>query len=269
MNRPENKTIIVNSQELDYIVFGRGDTPLIILPGINDSLRPVQRQAVSLSWQYDQFTEDFTVYIFSRSKNLAPSSSIREMAQTQGLALKTLGLTRAAVLGSSMGGMLAQYLAIDFPEQVASLALAVTTANVTEKMKAILNHWVSLAEANEGDHLVTEILEKTFTPAKINEYKPLYPMIKKINRPNSYQSFIIQARACMNHQALSELPKISQPTLILGGTEDQIVGQRAAEEMAALIPKSQLALFEGYGHGAQEETKEFNQRLFRFLVEWK
>ncbi len=267
MNRPEIKQISTYHGQLEYIVFGRGQEPLIVLPGINDSLRPVQKQAASLAYQYKQFVENFRIYIFSRSSSLAQGTTTRQMAADQGLAMVQLGIAKAAVLGCSMGGMIAQYLAIDYPQLVGSLVLAVTTGGPTKALVAVLNHWITLAETGQGDQLTIDMFEKTFTAAQIDQYRPLYPMIQKINRPDSYDSFLIQARACMNHNALAELNQISQPTLVIGGTADEIVGKESLEQMAAIIPRARLISFENLGHGVQEETTEFNERVFEFFKE--
>ena len=63
------------------------------------------------------------------------------------------------------------------------------------------------------------------------------------------------------------LPEISCPVLIIGGSEDRIVGAKASVEMHKRIPHSKLHIYEGLGHGAYEEAKDFNQRIYDFLKE--
>lgn len=70
---------------------------------------------------------------------------------------------------------------------------------------------------------------------------------------------------CLTHDAWEELPRISCPVLILGGDEDKIVGTNAAPEMADKIKQSKLIIYEGLGHGAYEETKDFNRQVLDFL----
>lgn len=57
-------------------------------------------------------------------------------------------------------------------------------------------------------------------------------LITKIGRPESLDRFIIQAHACLNHNAYKELNRISCPTLVIGGDSDKVVGENTSEEMA-------------------------------------
>ena len=63
------------------------------------------------------------------------------------------------------------------------------------------------------------------------------------------------------------LHEIACPTLIIAGEEDRIVGVQASYDMNREIPDSRLHVYKRLGHGAYEEAKDFNQRVFGFLVE--
>ena len=75
------------------------------------------------------------VYIFSRKSNLKYGYSTREMAKDQANAMKAIGISNAMIVGVSQGGMIAQYLAIDYPELVKKLVLAVTVSRKIEQWK--------------------------------------------------------------------------------------------------------------------------------------
>jgi pimeloyl-ACP methyl ester carboxylesterase len=109
---------VLDNDTMNYIMFGKGTKPLVILPGLGDGLSPVhgQLQAVIFAINYKKFAEQFKVYIFSRKNSLTENYSTRDMAEDQAEAMKTLGLSKAYVMGVSQGGMIAQYLAMDHPE---------------------------------------------------------------------------------------------------------------------------------------------------------
>ena len=70
----------------------------------------------------------------------------------------------------------------------------------------------------------------------------------------------------MSHDAYGELDRITCPTLVIGGDSDNVVGRNSSEEMAERIKDSILVVYEGLGHGAYEETKDFNLQVERFLL---
>ena len=68
----------------------------------------------------------------------------------------------------------------------------------------------------------------------------------------------------MHFDARKELPMITAPTLIIAGSEDQTVGNYAAEELKQGISGSELFVYEGLGHGAYEEAKDFYDRVLAY-----
>ena len=119
----ESKLNLLNMQ-FDYITFGRGAKPLIMIQGLNT--RGIKGAAFSLAYMYRTFTKDYTVYLFDRRPVLHDGITVREMASDIAAAMDALGIRNADVLGVSQGGMIAQYLAIDRPDLVRKLVLAVT-----------------------------------------------------------------------------------------------------------------------------------------------
>ena len=75
------------------------------------------------------------------------------------------------------------------------------------------------------------------------------------------------AESCLTHNAYEELSGISCPVLILGGGDDKIVGTDAAPEMAEKIKQCKMIIYEGLGHGAYDETEDFNRQVMDFLNE--
>ena len=124
----KNGKLKLDDAEMDYIRFGSGPQTLVMLPGLGDGLRTVKGTAVPMAAMYRAFAGDFTVYAFSRKSPLPEGYTTRDMARDQAAAMEDLGIERAHIFGVSMGGMIAQWLAIDHPEKVERLVLAVTSA---------------------------------------------------------------------------------------------------------------------------------------------
>ncbi|MCG8512670.1 MAG: alpha/beta hydrolase [Halanaerobiales bacterium] len=267
-NKPEGKKVKIGNTDMDYVVFGQGQKPLIILPGLGDGLKTVkgQLQAWLLANYYKQFGKEFKIYIFSRKNQLIEGYSIREMARDQRAVIEKLGIKNADVMGISQGGMIAQFLAIDYPELVKKLIIGVSVSRQNETIQRVVKSWIHLAESNDYKALTIDTMEKTFSEKHLKKYRVFYPIISRIGKPKSFSRFLIQAKACLNHNAYEELEQIKCPTLIIGGDSDKVVGKNSSEEMAKQIENSKLVVYKGIGHGAYEETKDFNRQVIIFLL---
>ena len=250
---------------MSYASFGSGEKHLIVLPGLSDGLATVEGKALLLTGPYRPFLRDFTVHMFSRREPLPAGHSIRDMAADQAEALRALGIERTAVLGVSEGGMIAQYLAIDHPELVEKLVLAVTAPCVNDVIRSCLPGWIDMAERGDHKALMIDTAERSYSPARLRKYRKLYPLLGRVGKPKSYDRFLVNARATLAFDASDELSRIACPTLILGGEEDRIVGPKASGELFEGIPKSRLFLYPDLGHAVYEEAKDFNERVFGFL----
>ena len=263
----KNGQVPVGNTRMQYVRFGSGEKRFVILPGLSDGLATVKGKALLLAKPYTSFFDRYTVYMFSRRDDLPAGCSIRDMAADQAEAMRALGMERAAVMGVSQGGMIAQYLAADRPELVEKLVLAVTAPNANDTVRACVDRWIGFAE--QGDHraLMADTAEKTYSGAYLRRYRRLVPLVSAFTKPASYARFLANARAILGFDALDALPRIQCPTLIVGGAEDKTVGADAAPALHEMIAGSALYVYPGLGHGLYEEAKDFNPRVCRFLTE--
>ena len=250
---------------MSYVSFGSGPRILIILPGLSDGLATVEGKALLLAGPYTPYFKEFTIYMFSRKEPLPQGHSIRDMAADQAEALRALGMERTCVLGVSEGGMVAQYLAIDHPELVEKLVLAVTAPRVNDVIQSCVPGWMDMAARCDHKALMIDTAERSYSPARLKKYRKLYPLLGRVGKPGTYDRFLINARAILAFDASNELSKITCPTLILGGEEDRIVGAETSRLLAERIPGSTLFLYPGLGHATYEEAEDFYGRVFAFL----
>ena len=123
---PKNGTLRISDASMDYIRFGSGKKALVLLSGLGDGLKTVKGTALPMSLMYRSFGRHYTVYAFSRRNAPPEGFNTRDMARDVKAAMDALGIQKAHVFGVSMGGMIAQHLAADYPEAVEKLVLAVT-----------------------------------------------------------------------------------------------------------------------------------------------
>lgn len=260
-----NGEVPLDGTQMSYASFGHGSRTLILLPGLSDGLATVKGKALLLAKPFTSFFEAYKVYLFSRKDDMPRGYSIRDMARDQAEAMDRLGIKKACVLGVSQGGMIAQYLAIDCPQRVEKLVLAVTAPRVTPMIRECVARWLDLAQQGRHKELMMDTAEKSYSEQYLKKYRKLYPLLGWVGKPKSYDRFLINGNAILGFDAWDELDRIACPTLILGGEGDRTVGIQGSYEMNRRIADSQLYVYPDFGHGAYEEAEDFYPRVFRFL----
>ena len=262
----KNGTLETDGTEMDYIRFGIGKRTLVILPGLGDGLRTVKGTALPMAFMYRAFAKDFTVYAFSRKNELPQGYTTCDMARDQAEAMVQLGIQKADIFGVSMGGMIAQHLAIDYPEKVGKLILTVTSSRPNPILAESIDEWVSCAKRGDHTAFMDSNVRRIYSEDYYRKNKWLVPIMGKLTKPKSYERFYIQADACLRHDAYESLCHIKLPTLVIGGEQDHALGGDASREIAEKIPNAQPLMYEQWGHGLYEEAKDFNQTVLNYLA---
>lgn len=261
----KNGTIQLENSEMDYVCYGTGDKILIMLPGLGDALRSIKGTALPFAMAYHKHSGDYKVYMFSRKHPIEEGYSTRDMARDMAKAMQILGIKKADIVGVSQGGMISQYLAIDYPELVRKLVLVVTTAHANETLITTVNRWIEMAKSDNYKDIMLDTTRKSYSEAYLEKHKKIIPLLGKVGKPKDFSRFLIQAEACKKHDASAELHKISCPTFIVGGDSDQIVGSDSSAELAEMISRSELLIYEGLGHATYEEAEDFFEKVLEFL----
>ena len=262
----KNNIIKIDHTDMNYISFGEGSRNLIILPGLGDSLKNTKGLAHAYALAYRLFAREYKVYVFSRKNKLPEDYSTRDMAEEQVQVMKRLGIEKADFMGISMGGMICQYIAIDHPETVNRLVLVATMSEPNEIMTDSIITWQQMARKKDFQSLMTSISERMYTDEYMKKLKVVLPLTATVGAPKSYDRFFVMARACRKHNAYNELEKITAPTLVIGGELDATLGADPSRTIAERISGSQLYMYEEYGHGMYEEAKDFQERVYAFLI---
>ena len=260
----KNGSVTIGDTDMYYVSFGIGEKKLVVLPGLSDGLATVKGKALILSLPYRKFFRDYTVYIFSRRNDMPEGYTIRNMSEDQVLAMRELNIDQAYLLGVSQGGMIAQYMAIDYPEMVTKLILAVTAPNANTVVKENVSSWIDMVKRDDHTALMVDTAEKMYSEKYLQKSRKYFPVLASLTKPRTYERFLRNAYAILKFDCRQELSKISCPTLIIAGSDDDTVGNDAAEEMSMAIADSQLYVYEGLGHAAFEEADDFYERIRAF-----
>jgi pimeloyl-ACP methyl ester carboxylesterase len=262
MYHAKERKLNIQNMQFDYITFGNGSKPLIMIQGLGT--RGIKGAAFSLAWMYRIFAKDYTVYLFDRRPIVYEGITVRDMALDIACAMDQLHIKNANVFGVSQGGMIAQYLAIDRPDLVKKLVLAVTLSKNNDTLEKVVRSWIDMTKRGAMKNLVADMAEKMYSDAYVKRYRPLIPLLALLQKPKDVQRFVILAEACLTCQTYELLDRIHCPTLVLGGQEDKVVTGLASEEIAKKLG-CDMYMYDDLGHAAYEEAKDFNQRVYDFL----
>ena len=261
---PKTRVADINSY---YETRGDGE-PLVLIMGLGGGS--------SMWWkQVDFFSARFHVITFDsrgvgRSDKPDTPYSMGMLVDAAAGLMKELGIASAHVYGVSMGGMVAQELALRHPKLVSSLVLGATTCGGPHAVMAdqeTLQRLCSIMTLS-ADEAVKVSTSVTFSasfiqrqPEKIKE-----GLIKGTESPPSPTGFKRQAEAVAGFETYDRLPQIRVPTLILAGTADQLIPVENSRLLASRISGAELVLFEGAGHGyLWEAEEEANHVVHGFL----
>jgi len=262
----KNGSIPIGDTHMDYIAFGSGNRNLVMIPGLGEALQSIKGTALPFALMYRKLAKRYRVTVFARREQLPESFSTRNMAADIHYGMEHLGISSACVIGVSLGGMIAQHLAIDHPHRVEKLILTVTLPRQNPTLRSTLTQWMEMARQGDIPGIMADTALKSYTPAKCT--KPLmwsYRLIGRMIKRSKTTRFLTMSEAGLQHDAYHRLHEITCPTLIIGGSLDEIVDGSASEEMHRLIPHSRLYMYEQYGHGLYEEAPDFIDRIIEFF----
>jgi 3-oxoadipate enol-lactonase len=159
--------------------------------------------------------------------------------------LDAVGVSRAHVMGASLGGMIAQLVALEHPSRVDRLVLACTTPGGAEAypLPEVLTRLLEAAT------LPQEEATRRFTANALARPGPVDEIVaRRMARPQALPAWSWQAAASQTHDAYGRLGEITAPTLVLHGTADRVVDVRNASLLAERIPDARLKLLPELGH---------------------
>lgn len=248
---------------MDYIKFGNGAENFVILPGL--SIHSIMRYAQGIKEAYENFTDKYTVYVFDRAKNISDGYTIKDMAADTAQKMKALGIQKADVFGASQGGMIALYLAIDYPESVNKMILASTLAQPNDTFNAVLNEWIDLAQKKNEFELVSSFADNVYSKQTLEKYRDVLISSELGITDEEYRRFLILAKACRDYDCSNELVKIKCPAFVIGSEGDRVATASASREIAKALDCKIYVYDESYGHAVYDEAPDYKKRCLEFL----
>ncbi|MFA5054924.1 MAG: alpha/beta hydrolase [Dehalococcoidia bacterium] len=270
----------VDDIKISYSERGRGEVVMLIM-GLG---------AVKESWflNIPTLSKYFRVIAMNsrgvgKISRMGEAYTMRRMAQDIVGLLDALNIERAHIVGVSLGSMIAQEVAISYPQRVNKLILAATTPGMNDtanketwdRKNAELNRSTGL-----GEDFNRRIMED---PASIDAVKVMVGLTKNAFNRSVFRipmtlgsryyfkkvgpsGVLDQLRAVSTHNTIDRLNQIKAPTLVLAGTDDKIVPIEFSRIVARNIPGAKLIEFQQGSHSFfMEMSKKFNREVIEFL----
>lgn len=255
----------IGRYRLNYLDVGQG-VPVVLIHGLAGDYKAWLPQIAALK-------DHFRVIAFD-SRGAGKSTQVDEPVTTSDLAADTLHLmdylsiAKAHVVGRSMGGAIAQHMALKAPDRIISLTLCASFAQLDPLGRRVLMNMREALEwrMNWTDHARHSV--QNFVSA---DFFNMYPdRIEAIERLIGGETrlpacYIRQNEACQSHNTLADLHRIKQPTLIMAGDRDPICSMMATKMLSDGLPNARTEIFQNASHFFLIEQSE---KFMKILSDW-
>jgi pimeloyl-ACP methyl ester carboxylesterase len=259
--------------QLSYRIYGRkrnpADLPLLLIAGLGFATWSWFKQAPVLATQRQVIVFDNRGS--GQSEKPRRSYSVATLADDAAGLLDRLGVERAHVLGASLGGFVAQELALRYPERVGRLILCCTSFGGPGHVP--MNWPALMATMGWGALSQRQAVRRGLAVATSDAYRATHPdELEQIarwrqNDQLAHSDYVLQLMAGARFDASPRAHTIAAPTLIVHGADDQVVPIENARRLAEAIPGAQLRIFENAGHLVFiEQADAVNQAILRFIA---
>ena len=261
-------TALLNGTSLYFETCGQG-APLLLLAGLRSDLRRWGALPQMLSGHFLVIMPDNRGV--GRSAASTEGLSVAQMADDAAALLSHLGFSAAHVLGHSMGGFIAQELAIAKPQCVEKLVLSATASKCrTEVVRTFRSMAAKLQYAHDRTAFIEEILPMIFSERFIqNKAAVLEILDAALNDPfeQTAEDFARQVEALGAFDRTAEAATITSPALVVAGEEDGIFSLEEVRSLAAAIPQATFSSLRGVAHSLHHEAPEaFADMVRHFLA---
>jgi pimeloyl-ACP methyl ester carboxylesterase len=254
-----------SKNNLPYIRIGSKSQKLVIFEGLNANHKPPSGFTLRMmASSFKHFANDFTVFYIGRQPGLPMGCSMRDMSEDYAIMVRDELGEPVNIMGLSTGGPIAQYFAVDHPDLVRRLVLAMTGYRLTEQGAKLQKEIGNLIQQGKW-RTAASTLANGMTSG------PIKPILRAFcwflgksmfGSPSTPSDGLVEIEAEDKHNFKNRLKDIQVPTLVIGGDKDFFYPIR---ETAAGISNAKLILYKGVGHGAMMKS-QFNKDVIAFLT---
>ena len=261
-------TIEANGLALYYVESGQG-RPILWLQGLGAEHTAWSAQLARFSAEYRCIAPDNRDV--GRSARAVGAYTLADVAADAADLLRRLDAVPAHVVGLSLGGAVAQHLALDYPELVRSLCLVSTFGRQGARQRELLVAWREIYARVDLMTFYRQATTWLFSDGFFERPRNVENVLRYVASSPHVQepeAFARQIDAALTHDTLARLGALRLPALVISGERDMLAPFHLGRELAAAIPGARFELLAGAAHSLNLERQlEFNGLLREFLRE--
>ncbi len=251
---------------LPYTRMGDSARILVVFDGLEFAHKPLSGLMLRMmTSSFKRLSKDFTVYIVGRKPGLPTGYSMQDMSNDYASMIKDELGGPIDIMGLSTGGPIAQYFAVDHPELVHHLVLAMTGYCLSDNGKQLQRQFGDLAQEGKWRAAAASMATGMALGVTRFIFVSLFWLFGKrvFGSPTTPSDGLVEIEAQAKHNFKERLAEIKVSTLVIGGDKDFFYPIR---ETAERIPNARLVLYKGVGHTAIMK-REFSADVLTFLAE--
>ena len=190
----------------------------------------------------------------SRREPLTEDIDLAQQARDLAQLMDHLGWPPSVIEAQSAGGPIGQHLAAQRPDLVSGLVLSSTAAWLDARARAPVIAWMEMIEREQWESFFASTAELFWRDDRVAMLRPFQRLLSAMARPRRPERLALMLGQLLELDQRQLLERITAPTLVTGGAEDQIFSAALQRQMAAQIPQSTLSLQPGFGHGNDLEN---------------
>jgi 3-oxoadipate enol-lactonase len=257
----------INGRKLAYALLGPENAPAVVLG------HSLGSSAEMWGFQLPLLTSKFRVLVYDLpghgdSDTPVGQDSFDDLANDLAALLDHVGISQIALVGLSIGGMIAQHFAFRYPDRLNALVLCSTGCQIDETGKKAFEDRIAVANERGIEPLADGSMSRWFTSEFVRIAPFTVDWVRRLYLRTSPAGFINCCRAIQELDTLDRLSGITVPTLVIPGEFDQAFPVSVSRTIQSRIKNAQLKVLAGAAHtGNIEQAHQFNEILGQFLAE--
>lgn len=254
-------TVVVNNKEIRYAKMGRGSKNFVMLPGV--FLTSVVDSYLAVESAYHMFLDEYTIYLFDY-KFVEKGFSINTFSEYFIEIFDKLNLNNLYLFGVSMGGTIAQTIALRRPELIHSMILASTFARSNKYFNEVISSWINMANHKQIRDLNYDFYHRCFTDEYLDKYKDILDNLYNNGTEKDCIEFVDAVKAMLDFDVYERLKEIKIFTLVIGVKNDLVLGKDITDELINGIGCLGY-VYDNYSHAVYDEADDYKKRIYDFF----